>query len=119
MIPAAFIEHFIWAPQLLATIGEDSPVTAPLKEDKHEGTLPIFRFTGGVQATLDSLVALAFSEAERPRSAAHSVSDVPPEKSVVLTCPTKEGTPITLGLALFPVPIRRLKGSPGPFESRV
>jgi hypothetical protein len=95
MIPATFIERFLWAPQPPATAGElNTSATAPLKDGKHEGTLPIFRFTGGVQSTLNSLVALAFSEAEKPRSAPDSVSDIPPEKCLVLSCPTEEGTHI-------------------------
>lgn len=94
MIPPTFIERFLWAPQRPTTAGENLSVSAPLKDGELESTLPVFRFTGSVQSTLNSLVALAFSEAEKPRSAPESVSDVPAEKCLVLSCPTKEGTHI-------------------------
>ncbi|KAJ2930112.1 hypothetical protein H1R20_g6979, partial [Candolleomyces eurysporus] len=92
MVPPSFINHFLWAPEQPTTAGEN-PIAMGPSEDS-EGTPPVFRFTGSVQSKLSSLVALAFSKAEKPRSASVSVSDVPSERCLVLSCPTIEGTHI-------------------------
>ncbi|KAJ2924745.1 hypothetical protein H1R20_g12360, partial [Candolleomyces eurysporus] len=92
MIPPVFIERFLWTPRSATTAGDDSSAATPLKDG--EVALPIFRFTGSVQSELNSLTALAFSKAEKSRSTPESVSDVPSEKCLVLSCPTKEGAHI-------------------------
>ncbi|RXW24346.1 hypothetical protein EST38_g1546 [Candolleomyces aberdarensis] len=92
MLPPVFVERFLWTPQPPTIAGDDSLGATPLKDG--EVTLPVFRFTGSVQSELNSLTALAFSKAEKSRSASESVSDVPSEKCLVLSCPTKEGAHI-------------------------
>lgn len=89
MIPPAFAERFLWGsspPSVEATVAKPS-------KDGDIG-LPGFRFSASVLSELSSLAVLAFSKAEKPRSAVDSASAVPPEKCLVLSCPTKEGTHI-------------------------
>ncbi|KAJ2912378.1 hypothetical protein MD484_g8039, partial [Candolleomyces efflorescens] len=88
MIPPAFVDRYLWSspqPHPPTVVSETSSL------DKDESLPPCFEFSDGVLEELETLTALAFYEAEKPRAVDTPVADIPSEKCLVLSCPTLEG----------------------------
>lgn len=88
MISPAFVDRYLWSP---SPQHSSTDKTDALSLDKGNSLPPSFQFSEGVLEELDSLTALAFSEAEKPRSIDTPIADIPSEKCLVFSCPTLEG----------------------------
>ncbi|KAJ2914621.1 hypothetical protein MD484_g5811, partial [Candolleomyces efflorescens] len=92
MTSSTYVKHFLWAPELPTSGGDHLSVGTSPKDGAD--VFPAFQFTESLKSEINSLAALAFSKAEKPRFASETVSNAPSERCLVLSCPTKEGTHI-------------------------